>query len=312
MTKFNRPGFKIIEESETKFQGTFSISPLERGFGTTIGNSIRRVLLSSISGAAVVAVKIYGVKHEYQSIPGVIEDATEIILNLKDLVLSVDSDELVTLKIEKSVEGQVTAGDIECPLGVEVVNKDLVIANIASDGYLSMEIYAINGRGYSLVEDNKKYCHSVGTIATDSNFSPIERVQYDVKPVKVGEDANVEEVTFEIMTNGAITAASSLSIASKILIGHFELLLDLDKMASDFDVIKEPTETESESNYDIKIEDLDLSVRSYNCLKRAGIRTIGEVAQKTELELNNVKNLGKKSLKEIKEKLVELELTFRS
>jgi DNA-directed RNA polymerase subunit alpha len=312
MIKFERPGFKVKAESETSTSGTYIVGPLERGFGTTLGNSIRRVLLSSIPGAAVVGVRIEGVKHEYQSIEGVVEDATEIILNLKDLVVVADNEnEVYTLTINKSKEGAVTASDIEVPLGIEVINGDLEIANISKGGSISIEIFVTKNRGYKLVEENKKYTGGVGVIATDANFSPVERVNYTVEPIKVGEDADVEQVTFEIETNGSIVASEALTIASKILIGHLELLLDLDKMAADFNVIKDVNESAVETNADIRIEDLDLSVRSYNCLKRAGIITIGEVAQKTEPEMMNTKKLGKKSLKEIKEKLDELGLGFK-
>lgn len=311
MIKFERPSFKVKSEDKNGNKGKFEISPLERGFGTTLGNSMRRVLLSSVMSGAAVAIKIDTVDHEYQSIEGVVEDVTEIILNIKELVLSIDTDELVELKLDVNKAGVVTAADIKTPLGVKIINEDQVIANVAKGGSLSMEIWAINGRGYVLADENKKHCKSTGAIALDSNFSPITRVSYDVEPTKVGQDANVEKLTLEIETNGAVSAKESISVAARILMGHYELLTELDKLAAEFEVIKEVNEKQEAGLTDMKIEDLDLSVRSYNGLKRAGIITVGEICQKTEASMMNIKNLGKKSLKEIKEKLNDLGLAFK-
>ncbi len=317
MNKFERALFEVKEFDETNHYGKFEIEPLERGFGTTIGNSLRRVLLSSLPGAAVFSIKIEGVYHEFTSIAGVGEDVTGIVLNVKDLVLSVSDDEIYTLRISQKGPKVVTAGDIECPTNVEVFNKDLIIATLAEGAVLEMELKVRNGRGYVSSEENKfiyqNSLQGIGTIFTDSIYTPIERVKFNVEPTRVGQDSKYDRLIMEIWTNGGIQPQVGLSMAAKILMDHLEQIASIkDSVFEAESVIKPDVSGVENPMATMMIEDLDLSVRSYNCLKRAGIQTVEELTLKSEDEMMRIRNLGKKSLKEVKDKLHDLGLGFKS
>lgn len=317
MQKFERAKFEIKEYVESDNYGKFVLEPLERGFGTTIGNALRRVLLSSLPGAAVYLIKVDGVYHEFTSIKGVEEDVTMMILNLKKLVMKIDDDETYTLRISCKGPMTVTAGDIICPTGVEILNTDLEIAHLEKGSVLEMELKAKNGRGYISADGNKALyqgsSQGIGTVYTDSIYTPIERISYNVEPTRVGQDAKYDRLVFEIWTNGSITPQMSLALGSKILIDHLDILTNVDQLVAGMDsLMKDASGEVNSKSSNMMIEDLDLSVRSYNCLKRAGIQTVEELLQKTEDEMMRVRNLGKKSLKEVKEKVYELGLSFRS
>lgn len=316
MQKFERAQFEIKDYVEDKHYGKFEIQPLERGFGTTLGNALRRVLLSSLPGAAVYSIKVEGVYHEFTSIPGVVEDVTTIILNLKDLILSVSDDETYTCRINAKGPKVVTGADIECPANVEVLSKDLVIATLEDNAVLDMEMKVKNGRGYVSADQNKILhqgaSQGIGTIFTDSIYTPIERVSYNVEPTRVGQDAKYDRLVFEVSTNGSITPQDAIALGAKILMDHLDLFANINEQVAEMDsLVKESTADSASKGMVMMIEDLDLSVRSYNCLKRAGIQTVDELTQKSEDEMMRVRNLGKKSLKEVKEKLIEMGLGFK-
>jgi DNA-directed RNA polymerase subunit alpha len=316
MQKFERPSFDIVEYVESNHYGKFEVEPLERGYGTTLGNALRRVLLSSMPGAAVYSVKIEGVYHEFTAIPGVVEDVTNIILNLKDLIMSISDDETYTLRINAKGPRVLTAADIECPTGVEVLNKDLIIATLEEGAILEMDLKAKNGRGYVSAEQNKSQhqgsSQGIGTIYTDSIYTPIKRVSYLVEPTRVGQDARYDRLILDVWTNGSLNPQEGIAMAAKILSDHLELFSAINEDISEMDsLIKESTHESASKGMVMMIEDLDLSVRSYNCLKRAGIQTVEELTQKSEEEMMRVRNLGKKSLKEVKEKLIDLNLGFK-
>lgn len=315
--KFERAEFEVKEYVESEHYGKFVFEPLERGFGTTIGNALRRVLLSSLPGAAVFAIKMDGVYHEFTAIPGVVEDVTAIILNIKKLILKIADDEVYTLRISKRGPGEVRGSDIICPEGVEILSKDHYICTLEEDGVLEMELQARVGRGYVSADTNKQLYQTqnqpLGTIYTDAIYTPVEQVSYLSEPTRVGQNAKYDKVTLEITTDGSITPAESVAWAAKILIDHLQLLTKVDEQVSEMDsVMKEAQGEVQNKGLVMMIEDLDLSVRSYNCLKRAGIQTVEELTQKTEDEMMRVRNLGKKSLKEVKDKIYELGLSFKS
>ena len=317
MQKFERAHFEVKEYIDSEHYGKFVFEPLERGFGTTIGNALRRVLLSSLPGGAVFSIKVDGVYHEFTSIPGIVEDVTAIILNIKTLVMEIQDDEIYTLRISKQGPGEVTGADIICPEGVEILSKDLHICTLEEGGMLEMELQARIGRGYVNADTNKQLYQTpnqpLGVIYTDSIYTPIEKVAYNVEPTRVGQNANYDKVILEVWTDGSISPAESLALASKILIDHLELLTSVDEAVNDMDsVMKEAQGEVQNKGLVMMIEDLDLSVRSYNCLKRAGIQTVEELTQKTEDEMMRVRNLGKKSLKEVKDKIYDLGLSFKS
>ena len=317
MQKFERANFEVKEYVESDNYGKFVIEPLERGFGTTIGNALRRVLLSSLPGAAVYSIKVDGVYHEFTSIPGVEEDVTMMILNIKNLIMKIENDDIHTLRISAKGPMTVTAGDIICPSGVEVLNKDLPIAHLEEGASLEMELKARNGRGYISADGNKALyqgsSQGIGTVYTDSIYTPIERISYNVEPARVGQDAKYDRLIMEVWTNGSITPQMSLALASKILIDHLDLLTNVHEAVADMESCMKDANVEVvNKGLVMMIEDLDLSVRSYNCLKRAGIQTVDELTQKTEDEMMRVRNLGKKSLKEVKDKIYELGLSFKS
>lgn len=317
MQKFERADFEVKEYVESENYGKFVLSPLERGFGTTIGNALRRVLLSSLPGAAVYSIKVDGVYHEFTTIPGVREDVSMIILQLKQLTMKIEDDEIYTLQISAKGPCTVTAGDIICPAQVEVLNKDLEIAHLEAGATLEMELHAKNGRGYVGSDVNKQLnqgsSQGIGTVFTDSIYTPIQKVAYDVQPTRVGQDSRYDCLTMEITTDGSINPQKALSLAAKILIDHLDIIAGInDDVMNISSVLKENGPEAPVKGTQTMIEDLDLSVRSYNCLKRAGIQTVDELTQKTEDEMMRVRNLGKKSLKEVKEKLEELGMGFKS
>ncbi len=317
MQKFERADFEVKEYVESENYGKFVLSPLERGFGTTIGNALRRVLLSSLPGAAVYSIKVDGVYHEFTTIPGVREDVSMIILQLKQLTMKIEDDEIYTLQISAKGPCTVTAGDIICPAQVEILNKDLEIAHLEAGASLEMELHAKNGRGYVGSDINKQQnqgnSQGIGTVYTDSIYTPINKVAYDVQPTRVGEDSKYDCLTMEIWTDGSINPQKALSMSAKILIDHLDIISGInDDVMNMVSVLKENGPEVPVKGTQTMIEDLDLSVRSYNCLKRAGIQTVDELTQKTEDEMMRVRNLGKKSLKEVKEKLEELGMGFKS
>ncbi|MBQ6532883.1 MAG: DNA-directed RNA polymerase subunit alpha [Solobacterium sp.] len=317
MQKFERADFEVEEYVESENYGKFILSPLERGFGTTIGNALRRVLLSSLPGAAVFSIKVDGVYHEFTTIPGVREDVSMIILQLKQLVMKIEDDEVYSLQISAKGPCTVTAGDIICPAQVEVLNKDLEIAHLEQGASLEMELRAKNGRGYVGSDINKQQnqgsSQGIGTVFTDSIYTPVNRVSYAVEPTRVGQDTKYDELTMEVWTDGSINPQKALSMAAKILIDHLDIVAGINEDVLSMDgVLRESGSEVQNKGQQMMIEDLDLSVRSYNCLKRAGIQTVEELTQKTEDEMMRVRNLGKKSLKEVKDKLIELGMGFKS
>jgi len=319
MNKLPRPfepmQFKTAIVDSTSNYGKFVIEPLERGFGLTVGNALRRVLLSALPGASVFAVEIDGARHEFSALPGLEEDVTAIILNLKDLVLKIDDEDDKPKRIEVDIKGPkvLKAGDLELPAFVSIINPDLELAHLTEEGHLKMTMYARNGRGYVTSEGNKsnRNHQPVGVIATDSNYSPVTKASYIVEPTRVGHDSSFDRLTLEVWTNGSMAPQDAVALSSRILLGHFEEFLKLQELTRDINIIKEEVEKADDDFSDKAIEELDLSVRSYNCLKRAGIQTIRELTQRSEEEMMKVRNLGKKSLKEIKDKLQALNLSFR-
>ena len=311
---FEKLTTSIVFEDETENYAKIVCEPLERGFGLTVGNALRRVLLSTLPGTAVYAIEVEGAVHEFTALDGIEEDLTQIILNLKELVLKSDTFEDAEYEAVVDVQGpcKLTAKDIPLPTGVSVVNGDLEIANIADGGHLHMVLHIKNGRGFATSEENKQFLTSKGLIATDSNYSPIVRVNYKVEGTRVGHDSRFDKLVLEVWTNGSITPKDAVSLASTILTDHFMKFADLTKKFENVGLTGEDAKVETEAPIDnVSIEELDLSVRSYNCLKRASIATLSDLTQKTEAEMMKVRNLGKKSLKEVKDKLAERGLHFK-
>jgi len=315
MIKFEKPQYKVTEYIENKYFGKFELDPLERGFGTTIGNALRRVMLSSLPGSAITSVKIDGVLHEFQTIDGVIEDVTAIILKLKTVVIKDHNVESGQKKINLHVskEGVVKAGDIECDPDVEIVNPDLEIATIVKGGKLDMEMTVDYGRGFVRGEDNKNKAKDdvVGAISIDSTYSPIERINYEIDSARVGQDASYDKLILNVWTNGAILPEEAVALSSRILIEHLEILTELDKIADITGLMTEKQEDPREKLLQTSIDDLEFSVRAYNCLKRANINTLENLIDRKESEMAKIRNLGKKSLKEVIDKVKELELEFK-
>jgi DNA-directed RNA polymerase subunit alpha len=314
MIEFEKPNYKITDYVESNFYGKFEIEPLERGFGTTLGNALRRVMLSSLPGSALSSVKIDGVLHEFQTIEGVVEDVTTIILNLKQVVIKNHSNEQKIVRINATEEGPVTAGDIEHDADIEIVNPDLVIANVAKGGKLIMEMTVSNGRGYVRSEDNKRLLDikKVGVIAIDSLFSPIERISYDVEPARVGQNETYDKLVLNVWTNGSMKPEEAIALASRILIEHFNILTNLSNIADMTGMMIEKTEDPKVKALETTIEDLDFSVRAYNCLKRANIHTLQDLVNMSENDMMKIRNLGKKSLKEVLDKVRDLGLVLRN
>ena len=313
MLQFEKPIYKITDSVESNFYGRFELEPLERGFGTTIGNALRRVMLSSLPGSAISSIKIDGVLHEFQTIDGVYEDVTTIILNLKGVVFKNHSNEIKTVRINATKEGEITAGDIECDADVEVINKDKVIATLSKGASLNMEMTVTNGRGYVKSEENKKIydIKKAGVIAIDSLYSPIERVSYEVGSARVGQDESYDKLILDVWTNGSIKPEEAIALASRILIEHFQILTDLSSIADVSGMMIEKTEDPKVKALETSIEDLDFSVRAYNCLKRAGIHTLQDLVNKSESDMMKIRNLGKKSLKEVLDKIRDMGLILR-
>ncbi|MEN6411273.1 MAG: DNA-directed RNA polymerase subunit alpha [Veillonellales bacterium] len=314
MIEIEKPKIEIVEISEDSRYGKFVCEPLERGYGTTLGNSLRRILLSSLPGAAVTSVQIEGVLHEFSTIPGVREDVTDIILNLKQLYLKSYSDEPVVLRVEMSGAGEVTAGDILANPDVEILNPELHLATVDDSGTLKMEISVERGRGYVPSDKNKKPDQVIGVIPIDSIFSPIQRVNYQITDTRVGNVTDYDKLTLEMWTDGSIRPEEAISKAAGIMIAHLKLFQNMAGTPPEEEgaggTFTEVPEEPGSKTMEMTIEDLDLSVRSYNCLKRAGINTVAELVQKSEEDMMKVRNLGRKSLEEVKKKLIELGLSL--
>ena len=313
MIQFEKPNYKITDYVENDFYGRFELDPLERGFGLTIGNVLRRVMLSSLPGSAISSVKIEGVLHEFQTIPGVVEDVTTIILNLKSIVIKNHSKDLKVIKLKCDKKGPVKASDIVTDSDIEIINKDLIICNLEEGGKLDMKMTVSNGRGYLRNEENKQLLDikEVGVIATDSNFTPIERVSYEVEKTRVGRDESYDKLILNVWTNGSMKPEEAVALASQIVIEHFQILTNLSNISNVTGMMKEKEVDPKKTTLATAIEDLDLSVRSYNCLKKEGILSVEELTDKTELEIQRIKNLGKKSYKEIIQKIKDLGLEFK-
>ena len=312
MFDFNKPNIEIAELSEDKRYGKFVVEPLERGYGTTLGNSLRRIMLSSLPGAAVSQVKIEGVLHEFSSIPGVKEDVTEIIMNIKSLAIknTSDTNEPKTAYIEFEGEGVVTAGDIQVDSDVEIMNPDLVIAHLngGADSKLYMELTITKGRGYVSADKNKNDELPIGVIAIDSIYTPVERVNLTVQNTRVGQITDYDKLTLDVHTNGTLDPDEAVSLAAKVLSEHLSLFIDLSENAKTAEIMVEHDDNEKEKVLEMNIDELELSVRSYNCLKRAGINTVEELCNRTPEDMMKVRNLGRKSLEEVLAKLKELGL----
>ncbi len=316
MLKFEKPDYKVKEYIKDSHYGKFELEPLERGFGTTLGNALRRVMLSSLPGDAITSVKIDGVAHEFQKIDGVVEDVTAIVLNLKSVVIKNHSkDENKIIRLTKNTPGVVTAGDIEKDADIEILNPEQEIATLVEGGSLNMEMTVGSGRGYVVADDNKKLFQSdktkIGAIAIDSLYSPVERIHYEVENARVGQNNNFDKLILEVWTNGSITPEEALALASRILIEHFEILTNLNAIADETGLMISKSEDPSVKILETSIDDLDFSVRAYNCLKRANILTLKDLVDKSENEMMKIRNLGKKSLKEVMDKVKDMGLNFR-
>ncbi|MFD2672443.1 DNA-directed RNA polymerase subunit alpha [Marinicrinis sediminis] len=311
MIEIEKPKIETVETNEEGTYGKFVIEPLERGYGTTLGNSLRRILLSSLPGAAATSVQIDGVLHEFSTIPGVLEDVTEIILNLKNLSLKIHSDEEKVLEIDAEGDGAIKAGDIRADSDVEILNPELHIATLSSDSRLHMRITADRGRGYVQADRNKRDDQPIGVIPIDSIYTPIARVNYSVENTRVGQVTNYDKLTLEVWTDGSIKPEEAVSLGAKIMTEHLMLFVSLTDEAQEAEIMVEKEEDKKEKVLEMTIEELDLSVRSYNCLKRAGINTVQELITKSEEDMMKVRNLGRKSLEEVQEKLEELSLGLR-
>ena len=312
MLEIEKPRIECVESSEDNTYARFTIEPLERGYGNTLGNSLRRVLLSSLPGAAVTSVKIEGVLHEFSTIPGVVEDTTEIILNLKKLRFKLHQNEPAVLRLEAKNGGQVTGADIiAADADVEVLNPDQIIATLDGNSGFNAEITVSPGRGYASAERNKTEDQPIGVIAVDSIFSPVKRVNFQIENTRVGQVTDYDKLTLEVWTDGSTRPDEAISLSAKILMEHLDLFVNLSQVANEIEVMVEKEEDAREKTLEMPIEELDLSVRSYNCLKRAGINYVHELTQKTENDMVKVRNLGKKSLEEVQQKLAQLGLSLR-
>lgn len=307
-----KPNIECTELSADGKYGKFVVGPLERGYGTTIGNSLRRILLSSLPGAACTSIKIEGIQHEFSTVPGVMEDVTEIILNLKKMAIKLHSDEVKTVYIDAKGAQEITAGDLKCDSDVEIFNPELHIATLNSDAKLNAEITISKGRGYVSAERNKAELQPIiGVIPMDSIYTPVTKVNYTVENVRVGQYTDREELAVEVWTNGTVKPDDAVSLAAKIMNELLVLFIDLSEEAKNTDVIVEKEENQKEKVLEMTIEELDLSVRSYNCLKRAGINTVEDLSNKSEEDMMKVRNLGRKSLEEVINKLYQLGLCLK-
>ncbi len=308
MIEIKKPRIECIETPADVSYGKYVVEPLERGYGTTLGNSLRRVLLSSLPGIAVTSIRIAGIQHEFSTIPGIKEDVTEIVLNVKSIIAKLHCEEARTVYLEASGEGVVTAGDIKPDADVEILNPDQVICHLAPDGALNMELTIDHGRGYVPAEKNKNPAMPIGTIPVDSIFTPVLKVNYSVENTRVGNQTDFDKLTIEIWTDRTMDARDALSLGAKILVDHFTLFTDLSENLTESSVVVEKEETKTNDLMAITIEELDLSVRSFNCLKRANINTVADLVSKTQDEMIKVRNLGRKSLEEVEHKLNQLGL----
>ncbi|MDD3314123.1 MAG: DNA-directed RNA polymerase subunit alpha [Syntrophaceticus sp.] len=307
-----KPRIEYVEKDEMETYGKFVVEPLERGYGTTLGNSLRRVLLSSLVGAAVTSVRIEGILHEFSTIPGVLEDTTDIILNIKGLALKMYGDEPQIIRMESEGKGNVTAKNIIAGSDIEILNPDLHIATLEDDGRLFMEMTVEKGRGYVSAEKNKKEEQVIGDIPIDSIFSPIYKVNYHVEDTRVGQQTDYDRLILEVWGNGAIPPDEAVGQAAKIVKKYLQLFVDLTEMPEEEEPEPEEEDEEENRNLEMPIEEMELSVRSYNCLKRAGINSVEDLTQRTVEEMMKVRNLGKKSLEEVEKKLYELGLALKT
>ena len=311
MLEIEKPRIECVEASENGSYGKFVIEPLERGYGITLGNSLRRILLSSLPGVAANSIKIDGVLHEFSTVKGVKEDVTEIVLNIKGVCFKMNGEGPRTLYIDAVGPCEVKAGDIKGDIDVEVINKDVHIATLDEDGKLRMEIEVNRGRGYVTQNRNKRDDMPIGTIAVDSIYTPIQRVNFKVENTRVGQITDYDKLTLEVWSNGTIRTEEAISLAAKILIEHFKLFMTLTDNADNVEIMVEKEEDKKEKVLEMTIEELDLSVRSYNCLKRAGINTVQELTERSMEDMMKVRNLGKKSLEEVEQKLTALGLNLK-
>lgn len=311
LSGMEKPKIQCVEQNDDRTYGRFVVEPLERGYGITLGNALRRVLLSSLPGAAVTSVKIDGVLHEFSTMPGVFEDTTDLILNLKGLAVKMHCDEERTLYLEAQGAGEITGHDIKCSSEVEILNPDHHIATLDETANLNIEITVDRGRGYYSAEKNKKENQSIGVIPIDSFFSPIRKVIFHVEDTRVGQQTDFDKLTLDVWTNGSIGPDEAISASAKILGEYLKLFIGLTEDVNDEIIMNDDEEDNKDKLLEMTIEELDMSVRSYNCLKRAGINTVQELVQKTEEDMMKVRNLGRKSLEEVMEKLEELGLGLR-
>ena len=312
MIEIEQPRIECIETPTDDSYGKYVIEPLERGYGTTLGNSLRRVLLSSLPGTAVTSIRISGIQHEFSTIPGVKEDVTEIVLNIKRIIARLHSDEPKTVYIEASGECEVTAGDIKADGEVEILNPELHIATLGPDASLSMELTLDHGRGYVPADKNKNPQQIIGTIPVDSIYTPVLKVNYAVENTRVGNQTDFDKLTLEVWTDRTITPRDAVSLGAKILVDHFTLFTDLSDSIGSRSTVVEKVETQRDKVLEMTIEELDLSVRSFNCLKRANINTVEDLISKTQDEMIKVRNLGRKSLEEVEHKLAMMGLSLAS
>lgn len=313
MLNFEKPVYKITDYIEGNNYGKFELEPLERGFGTTLGNALRRVMLSSMPGSAIVAFKANGVMHEFTTIEGIVEDVTTIVLNLKSIVVKNNTDEVKKLTLSVNEEKVVTAGDIVTDGDVEIINPDQVICTVSKGGKLEMELLVANGRGYVPSNENKSFVENqkIGFIPIDALYSPIERISYEVDSARVGQDASYDKLIMNVQTNGSLRPEEAMALASKILIEHLNIVTNLSDIADMTGIMNAKQEDSKMKKLETSIDDLDFSVRAYNCLKRAGVNTLGDLTEKSELEMMKIRNLGKKSLKEVMDKIKDMGLKFR-
>jgi len=310
MIEFEKPNIECLAVNDGENYAKFVCEPLERGYGMTIGNSLRRILLSSLPGAAITSVKIEGVVHEFSTIPEVVEDVPEIVVNLKGVRFRMHDNETKTITIDFKGEGEVTAGEIVTDATLEVLNTEHHIATISAGGHLHMEMTVDKGRGYNVAEKNKTNTQAIDVLPIDSIFTPVKKVNYSVENTRVGQTVDYDKLTIEVWTDGSLKAYEAISLAAKVMTGHLELFVDLSDTAKNTQVMVEKEESKKEKVLEMPIEELELSVRSYNCLKRAGIATVEDLANKSEADMMKVRNLGKKSFDEVTNKLHSLGLDF--
>ncbi len=310
MIEFEKPNIECLEINDDSNYAKFVCEPLERGYGVTIGNSLRRILLSSLPGSAITSAKIDGVVHEFSTIPNVVEDVPELIINLKNVRLKTFDNEEKVIRIDFKGEGEVTAGDIITDSSVEILNPNLHIATVSEGGNLKMEMTVERGRGYNSAAKNKKSNQDISVLPIDSIYTPVKKVNYSVENTRVGQMVDFDKLIIEVWTDGSLKADEALSLAAKVMTGHLEIFIDLSEATKNTQVMIEKEESKKEKVLEMSIEDLELSVRSFNCLKRAGISTVEDLASKTEDDMMKVRNLGKKSLDEVTHKLRSLGLDF--